>query len=313
MRNTLTALVVGITFATTLAARAQSQPAAPSATTDYPISAQMQPGQVQVRAMPPDPYAPSSTITATAPTSSYGNGGYGFGSYYAYPAAEVNAVPPARAREVVARAQFDQARTAMYRVVDLIKDDFENSEEYLAALRTEKEAYDQYDAARKRVLRNVQQDSSYQALLQLTREMADKIEALRASHASKSEIATLAAVKLDYATRLSDRENAALAADPAVQDARNKLVDAGRRTAELRSRFSRSVKRDKTFLAARDNFEDSKINYLGADAFWRETVTARDIALDYAWWVHRYDPYTGYGAGFASYYPYRYGRYAYGY
>src|SRR5205814_7533188 len=68
------------------------------------------PAAAQTRPMPPDPYAPATNVSAaqqqqpeamSAPTS-YG----GYGPYPRdYPATEVNAVPYAKARQVIARAE----------------------------------------------------------------------------------------------------------------------------------------------------------------------------------------------------------------
>src|SRR4051794_39479346 len=106
MTHTQRTLLVALLTLAMAPAVARAQAAPPP--TDYPTTTQ------QARPMPPDPYAPSTTITAPMqPTGdSYAS------SYYGYPGYEVNAVPPAKARQVIARAQFDQARTTMYRVVD---------------------------------------------------------------------------------------------------------------------------------------------------------------------------------------------------
>ena len=85
----------------------------------------------------------------------------------------------------------------------------------------------------------------------LRRLLGRKLEQLHATAAiNREEIIATAHVKLDYASRLSDRENAALAADSAVQDAKRRMVDAGAKVNDLRSHFARSVKRNNQFVAS---------------------------------------------------------------
>src|SRR5438093_6033687 len=79
----------------------------------------------QTRPMPPDPYDPMAATQQVAPAQApaaqaAGVSGYGtsYQGPYDYPAAEVNALPVARAQQVVARAVYDRARSSLYTTVD---------------------------------------------------------------------------------------------------------------------------------------------------------------------------------------------------
>jgi len=269
------------------------------------------------RAMPPDPYDPHAAMTAATQP---GNGApqqpipvglpqtvtESLGNSIDYPATEVRTVPIAKAQQVGARAQMDRARRDLSGVIDTLKEDFEFSADYVQASNDVKDAQEAYDRARGHVLNQLYQDPQYTALVRLRDNLATKLEQLRADHAPRSEILAAAAVKLDYATQLSDREATALASDSSVQDARRRLTDVGQRAGEMRSRFNRGLRREQAVADARRTLEDSKANFLVADAFLQSSICARDIALDYALWSHRWDMYRYLHS------PYGYGGYGYG-
>ena len=240
--------------------------------------------------MPPDPYdarqaaQPVNDNHAAQPALPAAND---------YPAAEVQAVPGARARLAAARAQFDDAQSALHLLIDRLKEDFEYSADLSAAMRAEKNAYDRYTAARDRVLKQVAADSEYRTLRNLCKDLNDRLFNLKANPtANKSEIIATAELKLAYATKVSDMESDALKADSPTQDAKSRLIDAAAKTADLRAQFQRSLHRDKTVLAARREMQDAKVARVAASAMLDGALEARDIALDYAYWLHRRDPYT---------------------
>jgi hypothetical protein len=266
----------------------------------------------QVRPMPPDPYDPHTATQPMAGAQGAEAPSYeGYQGPTDYPAAAVNAVPVAKAQATVARAVYNRARTALYGAVDSLREDFEYSQEFQSALREEKAAHDAYAAARDRALARLDADEDYQALKKLAANLTRKLEAMHQDrHASKDEILATASVKLDYTTRMSDRVGEILSKDSAVQSARTQLVKAGERVSDMRSQFGRSIRRDRSFVSARGAMDDARISYLGADAYLGEVIWARDLALSYAYWSHRYDPYNYYPwSSVASGYPYySYGR-----
>src|SRR5207249_3216240 len=126
---------------------------------------------------------------------------------------------------------------------------------------------------------------------------------------NREQILATATVKLEYTSKMSEKQSDILIADNAVQQARAKLLEAGVRVADMRAQFGRAVRRDVTFASARRAMDDAKIAYLGADAYLQSSIDTAGIALDYAYWLHRYDPYTNYAWSYVNNtYPY----YSYG-
>jgi hypothetical protein len=227
-----------------------------------------------------------------------------------WPAAEVQAVAPAHAAQVFARGRWNLARNVLHRVVDQLVEDFEYSADFMLAMRTETNAYQRLESARKRALVPVYSDRRYIVLQKLVADLNERLEDLKTEPlTNKAEILATASLKLDYARRLSEMESDALEGDSAYQDAKIRLREASIRVTDLRNAFRRSIKRNETFVAARNTMERSKIEFLASDAYFQTSVDAANAALDYAYWINRY--YTGlYGGG---YYPwYNYGGYGYG-
>jgi hypothetical protein len=244
------------------------------------------------------------------------NVGDPYRGYNDYPAAEVQAVPVARAQAARARAEFDLAQLNLHRWIDRAWDDFEHSREYLDATAAEKRAYDEYRRERDRVLARLDQDSTYRAMVDLIGDLRTRIERERGGrNPTQDQIEqtlALATLKLGYASTVSAMEAAALTADNAVQDARNRLTEAGARAREIRGNFARGVRRDGQFLAARDNADQLRITRVVTDNFLEGAINAREIALDYAYYLHRWDQYrySQYGIYSNPYaYPIGYGYY----
>jgi len=238
-----------------------------------------------------------------------------------FPHQEVMAVPPARAQAMAAKWINWQAETDLQGVVDRLHDDFESSTEMVNALREEKDAYADYDEARQSVLEKLREDQSYRAMTLLVERLAVTLQNEKHSNPPTEEelqhtMAT-ASLKLSYATSISAMEAVAMAQDSRVQETRARLVTAGRQLAELRARGDRQVRRDEQFVAARRAFEDSRIAHVTADAYLDSVIEARNIAVDYAYYLHGWD-YIRYASGYGNYgypsfgYPYYGGIFANG-
>jgi hypothetical protein len=253
------------------------------------------------------------------------NGGAGqYGDAYRgysndYPAEEVRAVPGARAQAVRARLEHERAQTDLHRWIDRSWDDFVNSKDYLDTTANERQRQEAYNRERDRVIKRLQDDSNYRALRDLIADISAKMERERPRSSSMAAVNTdamedmlaLATVKLGYMSQLSAMESAALSADRGVQDARTALLESGARSRELRRGFERRIRRDENFLANRGRIDDLRINKIVASAFLESAINARNIALDYAYYVHRWDQYKysqygiysyPYGSGYSPYY-----------
>jgi len=238
------------------------------------------------------------------------SGGYNQTGPEDYPADEVQAIPPARARAVFARAQYDRSQRALHNVVDQLRANFTSSNDMLDSVRAEKQAHDTYDAERKRVLDRLAQDEEYRLLKKLSGDLKKKLELLNDNPRENYEdIVATAAVRLNYGTKITQMESDALAGDQTVVNAKKQMTDAGLRVAAMRQAFERTIRRDEQFLAARNAMDDAKIAQLTSDAYLQAAVNAREIALDYAYWLRRWDQYRYAGSSYGYPYPY----YGYGY
>jgi len=225
----------------------------------------------------------------------YGDAYQGYGNDY--PAEEVRAVPGARAQAVRARLEHERAQSDLHRWIDRSWDDFTNSKDYLDVTANERKQQDAYNRERDRVIRKLQDDSNYRALKDLIADISAKMERERprsisaANSESIEDMLAMATVKLGYMSQLSAMETAALSADKGVQDARTALTDSSTRSHELRRTFDRKIRRDENFLASRGRIDDLRINRVVAATFLESAINARNIALDYAYYVHRWDQY----------------------
>jgi hypothetical protein len=245
----------------------------------------------QPRPMPPDPYdSQQSTPASQSNTAPWQPA---LPASNDYPAAEVQAVPAAAARLAAARAIADNSQSALHRLIDQLKEDFEVSADMASALRAEQDAYDHFVAERNRVLQQVASSKEYQTLRDLSDELNEKLVVLNDHpETNRDQIVATAKLRLAYARRLSAMEGEALGADSAVQAARSRFMEAAAKLSDLRASFARSLRRDTKVVAARQQMEDARVDRAAAHAVLVGAIEARDIALDYAWMLHWHDPYT---------------------
>ena len=235
-----------------------------------------------------------------------GNGGMGNGggvnpanrnSQSDYPAAEVQTVPIAMARAATARAVQDQVLNDLHVTVDHLWEDFDYSSSMVAVRKDVDSAYLEYDDARRKALETLSGDPTYRAMVSLVATLKNKLDGERPMAKKPlpedlERVLATATLKLSYASSASAMEAAALAADDRVQQTRARLVTAGQKAATMREEFARTVRRSSEFLAARRSFDDSRIANITADAFLCGAIDARDYALNYAYYIHRFDQYS---------------------
>lgn len=232
--------------------------------------------------------------------------------YSDYPAAEVQAVPAAKARAAIAKMELLRAHAELNRGTRAAVRNFKNSEDMSKATVEQDQAYQQYLAARERVLQPLRNESQYQAAQvmkeQLTEKIIEKHEQAAPHKPVLHEIIAMAGLKLRYAMQMTNREVEALRNDPEVSDARQRLMSAASRVSNLRERFADDLRDDPDLIAARRAVFDQRIAHVASQAYLSGLKEARGIALDYAYFVRRYNPYrvAGYDPyGFrASYYGY---------
>jgi hypothetical protein len=257
------------------------------------ISSSMALGQTPP--MPPAPPAQQQAGPGAPPTVVQ----QGYSGNQDYPAAEVQAVPAARARAFQARWQQYQAQDDLYRTVGRLREDFNYSPDYLRASADEAVAYSEYISSRQAALQELRKDPNYRAQLDIASRLKEQLDSERST--PKAQFASLemdeqtqhrlamSLERLVHTSTASAMEAAVLATDEKVQASRKKLLEAGQRTAIMREIFERKIRRDDQFLFARRNFEDARIQRIAAGEFYEGTLDARDIALNFAYYIHRYD------------------------
>jgi cell division septum initiation protein DivIVA len=256
-------------------------------------------------APPASPTDQNSQQAAGSPYQGYPSG---------YPAPEVQAVPMAFAHAVASRAEQDQMLNELHAAVDRIREDFNYSPEMIAATREQNGAFDAYDQARRNVLEKLSTDPTYRAMISLVVTLKQKLEderpGKRPSEGELERLLATATLKLSYASAASAMEVASLSADADVMQTHARLIEAADKVGVMRADFEREIHRNPEFLAARRNLDEARINRLTADAFLSGAVDARDVALNYAYYLRQYS-YTPAAYG-SNLYPFSYG-YGYGY
>lgn len=259
----------------------------------------------QTRPMPPDPYDPHQHL-AEQSQKDYSTSPAVYPARNDFPSVEVQAVAPARARMVELRWTVDQARRTLHQAVDRLREDFEFSSEMQSALRANLAAHQKFVAARDAVLDELKKDLKYRTLRSMGDDLKKRIETLQAEdpRANADAILANAELRLQYAAQARNIEADALQADARFQDARVRLIDSAQHVQQLRQEFNRDIKRNEEFVTARRTMDNLNVAYLGANTYYVEAVRARDIAMDYAYHLHRFDDHK-YRVG---YYPNYYGR-----
>lgn len=233
--------------------------------------------------------------------------------YSDYPAAEVQSVPAAKARAAIAKMELLRAQAELNRGTRAAVRNFEKSEEASKATAEQDQAYRQYLAARERALQPLQSDAAYQAAQVMKAQLTEQIQEKHAQAAVEDkpvlhEIIAMAGIKLRYATAATNQEIEALRNNDEVRDARSRLMSATGRVSGLRERFADDLRDDPDLIAARRAVFDQKVARVASVAYLAGLKEARGIAMDYAYYVRRHNPYQVIG-----YDPYGFGRAYYSY
>jgi len=228
--------------------------------------------------------------------------------YSDYPAAEVQSVPAAKARFAIAQMEMLRSQVNLDRGTRAAVKHFEKSDDMSKATAAQKEAYAKYQAARDRALQPLQSDAEYRAAQEMKKKIGDQIVEKHEAAATSDkpvlhEILALATIKLRYAMKASNREVEALQQSSDVREARSQLVNASSKVSNLRTRFADDLREDPDLIAARKAVFDQKVAWVASQAYLGGLIEARGIALDYAYFIHGYNPYRVFG-----YDPYGFGR-----
>jgi hypothetical protein len=225
-----------------------------------------------------------------------------------YPSRDLRDWVFANAHRATARALFSRAENDLAAAYRRSQHNFERSKAFVAATAEEKDAYDAYNLARQKAMRDLNEDPKYRELMSLRNELADKIALKRANKETpKEEIIALATLKMEYASDARSMEATVLSADANLADARKRMIAASQKTVQMRADFDDSLRDNPQILAARENLEDARISLITSQAYANGASIAGAAALDYAYYLHRndvgrYDPYAnGYGGAYSPY------------
>jgi hypothetical protein len=220
----------------------------------------------------------------------------GYGSVSGlYPSSEMNNYVIASARAATARALFRQAESELGQAYRAAQRQFDTSADYRQAIREEREAYTSLNAARTKAFASLENDQKYQRLLGLRQDLGERLQEGRARRSlGPAEIMAMATLKMSYATEMRAIEATALANEPSVRDAQERLVTLGQRVSGLRQVFDQSLRDSPDILMARRNLEDARVARLTADAYLRATTLNGSYAINYAQYLYR----TPAGGGF---------------
>ncbi|WP_428936805.1 hypothetical protein [Fontivita pretiosa] len=302
-------------LAAMLAAAGQSQPSTAWAQTSggyaQPAAPAANETQVGSGTQPTLPPAGADLLQGYRPSGGYPET---YNPNVLYPGQELRVLPGARANAVAARAVLRQAESALDRAVADVTRVHLRSAELQRAIEEERAAWKALEDVRAEALSQLKDDENYLALQRLRQRLAEQLEQLRRREEKPSidQIVAIASLRLEYAMTVSAMEAAAVAANPAVRDARQRLVRASQRLRELRRRMEDAVRNDEQVILARRAVQDARIAALASDAYFVEARNVAEIAMDYAYFIRNrpvpyfitpYPNYGGYGYGYPVGYP----------
>lgn len=201
---------------------------------------------------------------------------------------------------VVATARAARSRAMLHlaekQLSDTIRDvqwTFEQTREFREAVAAEKKAYDAYTAERQKALQSVLNDPKYQAAIQFRDDLGDKIAKVRAAAkplpVPREDMLALASQKLQYASDAHNMERDALDRNPAVQDARQRMVQASARVSDMRASFDTSIRMNPQIAEARRNLDMARVELITAEAYYSAAAAAGAVQTDYSYYRHRWD------------------------
>jgi len=207
-----------------------------------------------------------------------------------FPISELQQAIEARVGVVVSREKYYQAQKDLDFAVAKAQRNFERSAPTREASDAEKKAYAEYQQARATALADLHDDPDYQALQSLRADVNERIARERASRRPDlTVIALLAQEKLAYATKVSRMEADALRKSLRAQAAKVRFEAAGQQVINRREQVAIDLQSDAQVLAARTEVREARTANLAAESYFVTSYDVAGRALDYAYYLHRYD------------------------
>jgi hypothetical protein len=191
--------------------------------------------------------------------------------------AQIFDISPAMGQAAFAQAEFDNRWAGLQVLLDRARKDFQISAEYLAARNDYDAAQRSYDAAVDSVIAKLRSDPQYRDLL--VRRAEEQIE-LKSTAIGTGLRNIVAVEKMHYGSMVTQLEAAALANDPAVQDARNRLVSAHETLFLKEKQFESQLYHQPEVVAARQQMETARVNNAGAQGYLRGALITRADQLN---------------------------------
>jgi hypothetical protein len=194
--------------------------------------------------------------------------------------AQVYDISPAMAQAAFAEAEFDNRWAGLQVLLDRARKDFQISAEYLAARNDFDAAQRAYEAAVETVMARLWSDPQYKDLLE---KRTEEQIALKSTGIGTGLRYAVAAQSMRYSSMATRLEAAALANDPAVQDARMRLVSAHETLALKEKQFESQLYHQPEVVAARQQMETARVDKAAADGYLRgaQITRADQLNLDY--------------------------------
>lgn len=234
-----------------------------------------------------------------------------------FPATFVQDAVVANARAATARAVVRRAESALGAAVAGAQRNFEASPEYKEAAQAQHEAWQGYAQARDHALSGLRDDPRYANLLSLRQDLDNRIAAKRQlakdRHeefpAPMEEVLAIATLKMSYGLAARAIEADALSRNSDVEEALKSYQSASTKVVQMRQDFSQTLRNDPDLIAARDSLADARIAKVTAMSYLKGALEAANEAIDFAYYLHRYDggrPYRDYRFDYPYNYPARY-------
>lgn len=195
----------------------------------------------------------------------------------------------ANAMATRARAVYRQADTDLAVAVRRAQLRFEQSADYQHALTAERDAYNDYTAAREKALASLSTNEKYQAIIHLRDETGAKLSASRMHKAGSETILAMATLKMQYASDARVIEVQLLADNSDVKAARQKMLATSQHVADMRHQLDTAIRDSAEIESARKALAQARIDVQTTDAYAWSAAVAGSNAVYYAYYLHRLD------------------------
>jgi len=240
--------------------------------------------------------AQAADVPGNNPGPQTGPAGAGPGNYQPsqmsndFPNGPVHDWVVANAMAARARAVYRQAETDLIVAIRRAELRFENSEDYQKALSEERQAYNDYVAAREHVMAGLKDNSKYQAIVALREEMGHRISRHRAENAgNRDEVVAMATLKMEYASDARAIEVQALESSSDLKSARQRMVAASQHVTNMRHQLDSAIRDSGEIASARKAVSDARIDVATTENYACNAALASSAAVNYAWYLHRLD------------------------